>query len=96
MTKQQLIDHLSQSKGISRQTAKMVVNIFFQSITDTLMKGGRVEIRDFGIFSVRHYDGRTGKNPKTGEVVEVPPKRLPFFKVGKNLMERINAPSNVF
>ena len=61
MTKQQLIDHLAQSKGISRQTAKLVVTIFFQSITDTLMKGGRVEIRDFGIFSVRHYDGRTGK-----------------------------------
>lgn len=96
MTKQQLIDHLSQSKGISRQTAKLVVNIFFQSITDTLMKGGRVEIRDFGIFSVRNYDGRTGKNPKTGEVVEVPPKRLPFFKVGKNLMERLNNAGNPY
>ena len=90
MTKQQLIDHLAQSKGISRQSAKLVVNVFFQSIADTLIKGGRVEIRDFGIFSVRNYEGRTGKNPKTGEVVEVPPKRLPFFKVGKNLMERLN------
>ncbi len=96
MTKQQLIDHLAQTKGISRQTAKLVVNIFFQSITDTLMRGGRVEIRDFGIFSVRHYDGRTGKNPKTGEVVEVPPKRLPFFKVGKNLMERLNSTSSSY
>ena len=93
MTKQQLIDYLAQSKGISRQTSKLVVGILFQSITDTLTSGGRVEIRDFGIFSVRHYNGRTGKNPKTGEVVEVPPKRLPFFKVGKNLMERLNTHS---
>ncbi|HNR12336.1 MAG TPA: HU family DNA-binding protein [Thermodesulfobacteriota bacterium] len=90
MTKQQLIDQLAQNKGLSRQTAKRLVNIFFKSISDTLAEGGRIEIRDFGIFSVRTYNGRTGKNPKTGEIVEVPSKRLPFFKVGKNLMERLN------
>lgn len=90
MTKQQLIDSLAQAEGITKQMAKMAVDIIFQSMAEELAKGGRVEIRGFGIFSVRRYDGRTGRNPKTGEVVSVRPKRLPFFKVGKELMERLN------
>ena len=64
--------------------------MIFQGMTDTLAKGGRVEIRGFGSFSVRQYDGRKGRNPRTGKFVEVKPKRSPFFKVGKTLFERLN------
>ena len=90
MNKQQLIERLAEAEGISRNAAKRVIDLMFQHMTDTLSEGGRVEIRDFGSFSVKEYDGYTGRNPKTGQQVTVPPKKLPFFKVGKELKERVD------
>ena len=69
--------------------AEKVVNVFFGELTDAPVKGDRVEIRSFGSFKVKHYDGYTGRNPKTGETTKVKPKRLPFFKCGKELKERV-------
>jgi len=91
MTQQELIDRLAERTHISKRAAKLSVEIVFQSMTDALADGGKVEIRGFGRFSVRRYDGYTGRNPKTGELVEVKSKKMPFFKVGKDLMERINS-----
>jgi len=61
-------------------------------MTDTLIAGNRIEIRGFGSFEIREYDGYTARNPKTGEQIEVKPKKLPFFKTGKDLKERIDSP----
>jgi integration host factor subunit beta len=89
MNKQDLIDHFAREKRLSKAEAKAFVDLFFQSITDTLAKGDRVEIRGLGAFSIREYDEYRGRNPKTGEVVKVKPQKLPFFKVGKELKERV-------
>ena len=91
MTKQELIYRLAERINITQRAAALCVEIVFQSMTDALADGGKVEIRGFGRFSVRRYDGYTGRNPKTGELVEVKSKKMPFFKVGKDLMERINS-----
>ena len=68
-----------------------VVNVILGRMTETLSDGGRVELRGFGAFSVRSRPARTGRNPRTGETVEVPAKAVPFFKSGKELRERLNA-----
>ena len=81
---------MSREKGLSRLEAKTLVNLFFESITDTLIKGGRVEIRGFGAFKVKDYKAYKGRNPKTGEIIKVKPKKLPFFKVGTELKKRVN------
>ena len=67
-----------------------MVDIFFEEITQRLAEGGRVELRGFGTFSTRERDARTGRNPRTGETVEVPSKRVPYFKPGKEMRERLN------
>jgi len=67
-----------------------VINLIFKGFTEELKKGGRIEIRGFGSFVVREYKGYTGRNPKTGKNIDIPPKRLPFFKVGKELKERVD------
>ena len=85
MTKSELIDVLADSRGIPRRIAEQVVTIVFDEISETLIDGGRVEIRGFGTFKVRDYEGYLGHNPKTGAAIEVPPKRLPVFTVGKRL-----------
>ena len=90
MNKQQLIEQLAQSERITQQMAKSVVDITFQSMADALSRGDRIEIRGFGSFKVKHYDGYEGRNPKTGEIIKVSPKKLPFFKVGKDLKERVD------
>ncbi len=64
--------------------------MIFQAMTDTLADGGRIEIRGFGSMTVKNYKAYTGRNPKTGETIDVKPKKLPFFKVGKGLRESIN------
>lgn len=69
---------------------EQVVDIFFDEITNRLAEGGRVELRGFGTFSTRQRDGRTGRNPRTGEAVEVPAKKVPYFKPGKEMRERLN------
>jgi integration host factor subunit beta len=91
MNKSDLIDALSTKEDLSEKNAFEIINLIFDGFTDALKKGGRIEIRGFGSFSVREYDGYTGRNPKTGDTTEVEAKKLPFFKVGKKLKERVNA-----
>ena len=90
MNKADLIEALAKKEGLQEKDAYTIINLIFDGFTDTLKKGGRIEIRRFGSFSVREYGAYTGKNPKTGNKVDVKPKRLPFFKVGKELKERVN------
>ena len=90
MNKSDLIDALSTKESLTEKNAFEIINLIFDGFTDTLKKGGRIEIRGFGSFSVREYGGYTGRNPKTSAKTEVGPKRLPFFKVGKELKARVN------
>lgn len=73
------------------EEVEQVVDIFFDEIAARLAEGGRVELRGFGAFSTRERDARMGRNPRTGEPVEVPAKRVPYFKAGKEMRERLNA-----
>ncbi len=91
MNKKELIDRLAREKGIFRTEAKKIVNLVFQSMTDALAKGNRVEIRGFGSFRVKKYKAYKGRNPKTNEIIKVKRKKLPFFKVGKELKERVDS-----
>jgi len=90
MNKSDLIDALSTKENLTEKNASEIIKIIFDGFTEALKKGGRIEIRGFGSFTVREYDGYTGRNPKTGVKTEVGAKRLPFFKVGKELKERVN------
>jgi integration host factor subunit beta len=81
---------LKENVNLNRQEAEKIVNIFFSSIEESLGRGGRVEIRGFGSFTVNGYKSYTGRNPKTGEQIRVPAKKLPFFKVGKELREMVD------
>jgi integration host factor subunit beta len=83
MNKSDLITVLSEKENLTEVDASRVINLVFDGFTDVLMKGGRIEIRGFGVFTMRAYDGYKGRNPKTGEAVAVKPKRGVFFKVGK-------------
>jgi integration host factor subunit beta len=90
MNKIELADQLRQSTGITKPMAQKVVKIFFESMTDALAKGERVEIRGLCSIFVKNYPSYVGRNPKTGEKIAVEPKKLPFFKVGKGLKELLN------
>jgi integration host factor subunit beta len=90
MNKSQLIRTLAERRSISLDEASTIVNTFFEGIKDTLLQDQRVEIRGFGSFKMKHYEGYQGRNPSTGEIVKVQPKRLPFFRVGKDLKEYLN------
>ena len=90
MTKSDLITALAEKEGLRSQEASDIINLIFDGFTDTLKKCSRIEIRGFGSFTVRHYDSYTGRNPRTGKRVRVGDKRLPFFKVGKELKVRVN------
>jgi len=89
MTRSDLIAQLSEKKSLSTAVAERIIQEIFASMTETLIAGDRIEMRGFGSFEIRSYDGRTGRNPKTGTLVTVKPKKSPFFKVGKELKERI-------
>jgi integration host factor subunit beta len=89
MTRSDLVDKLASEKNISNAVADKIVTEIFKSMSDTLVSGNRIEIRGFGSFEVREYDGYTARNPKTGVQIEVMPKKLPFFKTGKDLKDRI-------
>ena len=91
MNKSDLIDALSAKENLSEINSSEIVNMVVDGFTDALRKGGRIEIRGFGSFCVREYGGYTGRNPKTGSKTQVKPKKSPFFKVGKELKERVNA-----
>ncbi len=72
------------------EEVEQVVDIFFDQIAERLAEGGRVELRGFGAFSTREREARTGRNPRSGEAVSVPSKRVPYFKPGKEIRERLN------
>ncbi|OBQ45864.1 DNA-binding protein [Halodesulfovibrio spirochaetisodalis] len=91
MNKSELIKTLSEENNIAIEEATMMVNVFVDSMKDALAEGNRVEIRGFGSFKMKEYEGYTGRNPKTGEVVTVHPKHLPFFRAGKELKEFLNS-----
>ena len=91
VTKSDLIEQLSESLKLPKGKAELVVNVMFDSMVAALQRGERIEIRGFGSFEVRNYKPYEGRNPRTGEPVHVKAKRLPFFKVGKELRERVNA-----
>ncbi|MDY7032019.1 MAG: HU family DNA-binding protein [Thermodesulfobacteriota bacterium] len=90
MNRSDLAKQLSTKSNVTKKKANDVVNLVFDSLTDALIDDDRIEIRGFGSFMVREYDSYTGRNPRTGHNIEVSPKRMPFFKVGKDLKERIN------
>jgi integration host factor subunit beta len=92
MIKSQLIEKLAaENTHLTHAEVERVVNIVLDSMVDAMSDGGRVELRGFGAFSVRSRPARTGRNPRTGEAVDVPAKSVPFFKSGKELRERLNA-----
>jgi integration host factor subunit beta len=92
VTKSDLIERVSvRVPHVSKKDTETVVNTIFDSMTESLMQGDRIEIRGFGSFQVKIREAREGRNPKTGEEVRIPAKRTPFFKVGKELKERIEA-----
>jgi len=91
MTKSELVEKIMESNGVlNRRESEMVVNIIFDSMTEALQGGDKVEIRGFGSFTVRERDSREARNPKSGEIVRIPSKKTPFFKTGKELRERVN------
>ncbi len=90
MTKSELIDEVARRTKITKSRAELVVNSIFESMTSALERGEGIEIRGFGSFTVREYRSYNGRNPRTGKPVAVPEKRLPFFKVGKELREIVN------
>ena len=90
MNKLELISALKTRTDISKSEAARVVEVFFDNMADTLADGDRVEIRGLCSFYVKEYKSYTGRNPKTGEKVMIKPKKLPFFKSGKELKERVN------
>jgi integration host factor subunit beta len=91
MTKSDLIDVLCETQKIPKGRAELLVQVIFESMEGALKRGERIEIRGFGSFELRSYRPYEGRNPRTGVRVSVQPKRLPFFKVGKELKERVNA-----
>jgi integration host factor subunit beta len=90
MNKSQLIEILAKEEKLSITTAEKVTNIFFKEMETYLMSGSRVEVRGLGNFKIKHYDSYYGRTPKTGKVIKVPRKKVPFFKTGKDLKERVD------
>ena len=94
MTKSELIQRLAeQNPHLFQRDVERIVSTIFDEISDALSRGDRVELRGFGAFSVKNRNARTGRNPRTGETVYVAKKSVPFFKVGKDLRERLNRDS---
>jgi len=90
MNKSDLVKALAKEMDLPMRKAEEIVDMVFKTMTDALVAGNRIEIRGFGSFVVKRYDGYTGRNPKTGEKITVSSKHLPFFKTGKELRENIN------
>ena len=91
MNKSQLIEALAQEINLSLREASPITNTILDTMVDALAIGDSIEIRGFGSFVVKDYGSYTGRNPKTGDSIKVPPKKLPFFKVGKELKENVNS-----
>jgi integration host factor subunit beta len=94
LTKSELIEVVAQEAGLPKGRAELVINTIFDSMVEALQRSEGIEIRGFGSFTVRQYKSYEGRNPRTGDPVHVAPKRLPFFKVGKDLRERVNGTSS--
>lgn len=90
VTKADLVEEVSQTTGLTRNDSEEAVETIFESIIGALQKGEKIEIRGFGSFRTRQRRARVGRNPKTGARVEVPPKRVPFFKPSRELREYVN------
>jgi integration host factor subunit beta len=90
MTKADLIEAVINQAMVNKKDAETIVNIFIQSIIESLNRGEGVELRGFGSFRIRERGGRLGRNPRTGDRVEVSPKKVPYFKAGKELKQLIN------
>ncbi len=90
MTKSELIEEVARRAQITKSRAELVVNCVFESMAESLAKGGSIEVRGFGSFTVRQYKPYIGKNPRNSDPVAVGAKKLPFFKVGKELKELVN------
>jgi integration host factor subunit beta len=93
VTKADLVEEVIRTTELPRKDSESVVETIFESIIQALQSGDKIEIRGFGSFRTRQRRGRIGRNPKTGEKVEVPPKRIPFFKPSKELKDFVNKPS---
>lgn len=91
MNKSGLIDLIAEKAKLTHKRAEEVVDLIFGSMVDAMKKGHRIEIRGLGSFVVKHYQSYTGRNPRTGESIQVKPKKLPFFKVGKELREKVDS-----
>jgi integration host factor subunit beta len=92
MIKSELIQKIAEDNPhLYQRDVERIVSTLFEEITAALARGDRVELRGFGAFSVKHRDGRMGRNPRTGDTVPVPAKSVPFFKTGKELRERMNS-----
>jgi integration host factor subunit beta len=91
VNKAELIQALAKENGLSKTQARKAVDLFFDEMTEALANGDRVEVRGFCSFFVKEYKAYTGRNPKTKEAVSVGPKKLPFFKCGKELKERVDS-----
>lgn len=89
MNRSELIEHLAIKRDISNRRAEEIVNLIFSSMTEAMIEGDRIEIRGLGSFVIKSYETYTGRNPKTGDPITVRPKKLPFFKVGKELREMV-------
>ena len=90
MTKAELVEKVSDKIHLTKKQTELVVNTVFQSITDSLSDGKKVELRGFGSFRIRERNARVGRDPKSGAQVDVPAKRVPFFKAGKDLRELVD------
>ena len=90
MNKVDLIQALKDSNNLTRSEAERIASLFFDQMAEALAKGDRVEIRGLCSFYVKKYSGYTGRNPKSGEKVKIRPKKLPFFKAGKELKDRVD------
>ena len=90
MNKSELVEVVAAKAKVTKKRAEDAVSLIFDSMTNAMVGGERIEIRGLGSFMVKEYASYTGRNPRTGESIEVKPKRLPFFKVGKELKERVD------
>ncbi len=90
MTKAELVEEVSRVSDLTKKHSEVIVDTVFKSIIDALHRGEKIELRGFGSFRLRQREPRKGRNPKTGDKVDVPPKKVPYFKPGKELKELIN------
>jgi integration host factor subunit beta len=91
MTKAELVEKVADKIQLTQKQTETVVNILLNSITEALSEGDKVELRGFGSFRIRNRNPREGRNPKTGDTVQIPAKRVPFFKAGKELRDMVDS-----